>query len=146
MSNDIAGLIAALPRFRSTALDGFAAGLDGECPAIVDELRQTNAHGDVTGATRAAYAAWRVGRGETGAAELAASVSAGEALNPGETETSAVEVAGELGVIISDPMRYGPDRETANAGQRATIGPIIGVVATPLTAAGAAGSRKALGG
>lgn len=144
MADDIQNLIAGLKRFRDVALDGAARGLDGECPAIRDELQQTTAHGDQTGATRAAYAAWRVGRGADGGAALAASVSEGEALNPGQTETSAVAVDAELGVIISDPMRYGPDRETRNAGEKASIGPLIGIIGGPLTAAAAEGSRKAL--
>ena len=146
MSGDIDTLIAGLHRFREVALDGAARGLDLECPEIQAELQATTAHGDQTGATRAAYAAWRVGRGETGSAALAASVSAGEALNPGQTETSTVEIDTELGVIISDPMEYGPDRETRNAGEKASIGPMVGVFGISLTAAAALGSKQALGG
>jgi len=142
--SDIAGLIAGLTTFRNKAFDGAAQGLDGECEPLVDELRATTAHGDQTGATRAAYAVYRVGRGEDGSAALGASVSAGEAMNPGQTSTAAVAIAGELGVIISDPMSYGPDRETRNAGEKASIGPLIGIAAPLLTAAAAEGSRKAL--
>lgn len=144
MAQDIDSLIQALPRFRGVALDGFARGLDTECPEIRAELQRTTAHGDQTGATRAGYNAFRVGRGETGAAILGAAVSAAEALNPGETQTSSVEVSTELGAIISDAMRYGPDRETRNAGQKASIGPLVGVFGISLTAAGAAGSKQAL--
>lgn len=146
MANDIASLVAALKPFREKALDGAATGLDTACGPIADTLHHTSAHGDQSGATRAAYGVWRVGRGENGAGALAASVSAGEGHNPGATATSGVTIAGELGVIISDPMEYAPERETANAGDKATIGPAIGPAGPALTAAAAQGSKKALGG
>lgn len=137
-------LIANLRPFRDRALDGAAAGLDAACPSIENELKGTHAHGDQTGATRAAYGVWRVGRGESGASANAASVAAGEGKNPGATATSSVSIDGELGVIISDPMEYAGDRETSNAGDKATIGPAIGAAGPTLTAAAAAGSKRAL--
>jgi hypothetical protein len=144
VAQDIASLIANFRPFRDKALEGAAAGLDAAAERIEEALHGTKAHGDASGATRAAYAAWRVGRGENGTASLASSVAAGEALNPGATATGTVAIDGELGVIISDPMEYGPDRETGNAGDKATIGPAIAAAATPLTAAAAEGSRRAL--
>lgn len=146
MARGIDSLIARLRPFRETALQGAAAGLDTAAAQIETALHGTKAHGDASGATRAAYAAWRVGMGEDGSGALAASVAAGEALNPGETATSSVSINGELGVIISDPMEYAPDRETGNAGEKATIGPAIAAAASQLTAAAAAGSKRALGG
>lgn len=139
-------LIAGLERMRRVGLQGFAAGLDVECSLLQDELRQTTAHGDQTGATRAAYGVWRVGLGKTGSAELSASIAAGESLNPGQTGTSTVSIQGELGVVFSDPMIYGPDRETARAGEKATIGPIVASSGSGLTQAGAAGMKQALNG
>ena len=139
-------LIHNLTILRDTALDGFAAGLDQGCPHIREELQSTNAHVDQTGATRAGYDALRVGRGEDGSASHARAIAAAEALNPGQTATAGVTIDGELGVIIDDQMAYGPDRETANAGEKASIGPLVGVFGIRLTAAGAAGSKKVLGG
>jgi len=146
MANDLDSLIRNLDRFRQTARDGAAAGLDVECPFIRAELQATSAHGDVTGATRAGYDARRVGRGEDGSSSRQSAVSAAESLNPGATASAPVTIDAELGVIIDDQMEYGPDRETRNAGEKASIGPIVGTAAIGLTQAAAAGSRKALGG
>lgn len=139
-------LIRGLDRFAKLALDGAAHGLDTECALIRDELQATGAHGDQTGATRAGYDARRVGRGEDGSASHARAVAAAESLNPGQTASSAVTIDAGLGAIIDDQMAYGPDRETRNAGEKASIGPLVGVFGRSLTAAAAEGSRRALGG
>jgi hypothetical protein len=146
MPQSVNDLIVRLRRMRDVALNGAAKGLDEACPPIEAALKQTDAHGDITGATRAAYAVWRVGRGETGAAKHAASVANGERNNPGATETNSVSIGEELGVIISDPMNYAADRETRNAGEKATVGPMLQSVNDTLTDLAAEGSKRALGG
>lgn len=141
----IADLIRNLDRFRDLALDGAAAGLDQETPRITESMQQTTAHGDQTGATRASYSARRVGRGETGASAHAAGVAAVEELNPGHAASASVSVAG-MGVIIDSATDYQEQLETESTGDKAVLGPTIGAEAANLTAAAAAGSRRALGG
>jgi hypothetical protein len=138
-------LIRGLDRMRDVALDGAAQGLDPEADRITGEMQQSPAHGDVTGATHASYNARRVGRGATGAAAHAAAVAAVEGLNPGHAASAGVTVAG-IGVIIDSATDYQERLETENAGDKAVLGPTIGAEGLSLTAAAAAGSKKALGG
>lgn len=138
-------LIRNLDRLHDVALGGAAQGLDQEAGTVTDSMRQTHVHGDVTGATRASYSARRVGLGETGATEHAASAAAVEALNPGHAASASVQIAG-IGVIIDSATDYQEDLETENAGEKAVLGPTLAASHLELTAAAAAGSKKALGG
>ena len=141
----IGDLIRNLDRMRDTALEGAAGGLDQASGDITRDMQQTRAHGDVTGATRASYSARRVGQGQTGATAHAASVAAAASLNPGHVASAAVSVAG-IGVIIDSATDYQEDLETENAGEKAVLGPTLTAEHLELTAAAAAGSKKALGG
>lgn len=141
----IQNLVQGLQRFHDLSLDGMAAGLDTDAERITDAMQATSAHGDQTGATRANYNARRVGRGQTGAAAHAASVAAVEGLNPGHAASAPVSVEG-IGVIIDSATDYQEKLETENAGDRAVLGPTITAESLALTAAAAAGSKKALGG
>lgn len=141
----IQDLIRGLDRLHDVALDGAARGLDDAAADITEEMQQTRAHGDVTGATRASYSARRVGRGSSGAAQHAASVAAAASLNPGHVASASVSVAG-LGVLIDSATDYQEDLETENAGEKAVLGPTLAAEHPNLTRAAAAGSKKALGG
>jgi hypothetical protein len=141
----IADLIDGLTRFQGRALDGAAAGLDEGAGRVTGDMRQTSAHGDVTGATRASYNARRVGRGETGAAQHAASVAAVEGHNPGHVGSESIAITTDLGVIVDSATDYQDQLETQQAGEKAVLGPTIAAAGSGLTAAAAAGSRKALG-
>lgn len=135
-------LITGARAFLQAQIAGLGDGLANDARAITDELKQTTAHGDVTGATRAGYIAFVVGEGETGASALAGAVAAADALNPGMTATAPVTVGTRLGVIVTDVMSYGPERETEHAGQKATLGPLMPRIAAGLTQSAAAGAKQ----
>jgi hypothetical protein len=137
-----AEVIKRTRQFRDKQLDGAANGLDAYSATITDRMRATNAHGDVSGATRASYTARRVGRGETGAAAFAQAQAAAEAKNPGKTESGSVAVGGELGVILDSPTTYQVDLETEHAGLHAVLGPTLQAEANAITAAAARGARE----
>lgn len=144
ITHDFSKALRGLDRFRTTALDGARDGLAGSAAGITLEMRQTDAHGDQTGASKANYTAYVVGRGADGSTELARSRAAAAAFNPDHVgPTSTVEVDG-LGVIMTDNMDYAEDRETANAGEKAVLGPTIEASGERLTRAAAEGSRRAL--
>ena len=128
------------------AKEGGFAALKGVAAGATLELRQTEAHGDQTGATRAGYSVRAVGMGETGAAELARAQAAAAVYNPEHVGSGGmVEIDGFAGLIIDDQMDYAQDRETANAGEKATIGPMVATIGPRAIRAFAEGSRRALG-
>lgn len=143
MAGTLDNLRRGLDAFERRAFDGARDGLKAEAAQIKQEMRANHTHGNDTGATEAGYGARVVGRGETGAAAFAEELAAAEALNPGKTEATTVEVAG-LGVILDSKTTYQRYLETENAGQYAELGPRISVSGPRLTRAAAEGSRKAL--
>lgn len=146
MANDIESLIANLTKLRDVALDGAKRGLEGSAAGITLDMRNDPAHGDQTGATHANYTAYAVGRGADGSAELSHAVAAVGALNPGHIATASVDISAELGVILTSATDYQYKLETENAGEKAVLGPTIGVSALRLTQAAAAESKRVLGG
>jgi len=135
-------LVRALPKFHERQLDGMARGLDGACDRITQAMRQTQAHGDDTGATRISYNARRVGRGETGAGKVAALRSAANLLNPGQTAEGSVTIDAAVAVILDAQTVYQPLLEKEHAGQRAVLGPTLQQEARNLTAAAAEGAKR----
>ena len=119
-----------------------ARGLDQACDRITQAMRQTQAHGDDTGATRISYNARRVGRGETGAGKVAALRSAANLLNPGKTAEGSVTIDAPLAVILDSQTEYQPLLETEHAGQRAVLAPTLQAEARNLTQAAAEGARR----
>ena len=146
MAGLLDNLRAGLTRFHDAALDGARDGMRDVAPDLRADLQATKAHGDVTGATRASYGVRVLGRGETGAAAFADEVAAAAALNPDEVATASVTITTDLGAVWDDKMAYAEDRETARAGEKATLGPSTAPFGSALTAAAARGSRRALGG
>jgi len=136
-------LQAGLDRMKDVALHGALAGLQASAAGVTLDMRNTTAHGDVTGATRANYTAYAVGMGETGGDIAAHSISAVEALNPGHVATSTVAVDG-LGVIVTSFTDYQKELETENAGEKAVLGPTIAASGQRFTQGAARGSREAL--
>lgn len=137
-------LIDGLRRTRERSLDGARDALRDEAAAIAREMRASPAHGDQTGATHANYAAYVVGRGETGADALAEAVAAVEALNPGRSATAAVTIGGALGVVITSATDYQQHLEIGRGGEKAVLTPTTAASGARLTRAAAAGSKKAL--
>jgi hypothetical protein len=146
MSSLLSGLITGLDKLRTVMLDGARDGLAVGCGPIEDAMRRDSAHGDVTGATHAAYVAFAVGQGESGQAAMHESIAEVERLNPGHVATSSVAIEATLGAILTVATDYQDELETNNAGEKAVLGPTLARVHRDLTAAAAAGSRKALNG
>ena len=146
MPADLSQLINGVRGLLPAALDGALVGLKGAAAGVTFEMRQTVAHGDQTGATRANYTAYAVGRGADGSQELGRAVAAVEALNPGHSETGSVTINGELGVVVTSATDYQDKLETENAGQKAVLGPTIAASGERFTRAAASGSKRVLGG
>src|SRR5689334_18469904 len=96
-NSPLAEILAGQSRLKDVAFDGARDGLAAGCSPIEDAMRRDPAHGDVTGATHAAYVCFVVGRGETGADAMHESESEVERLNPGHVATAAVTIETELG-------------------------------------------------
>ena len=129
-------LVQGLKAWRDKSLDAGAERMTGPAARVTQEMRLSRAHGDQTGASHSNYTAYVVGRGRTGAAELAAARGAALALNPAHVApVEQVEIGGELGVILTDNMDYAEARETENAGQKAVLGPTLEAEALTFTQA-----------
>jgi hypothetical protein len=145
MSTDISAVLAKLesleddwsgPRIRAGLRVGAA---DAEA-----QLHATQAHGDITGATRAGYAAYVVSDATVDQAAAAAaiqrSVSAVQGLNPYHVDTAEGSLGVDgFGVILTCPTDYQVLLETENAGAKAALGPTLQTVADSLTARAANG-------
>ena len=99
-------LLNGLDRFKNKSLDGCRDGALAIVGQITDDMRTSNAHGNITYATRTSYNARVVGRGETGASVFNTAKAAVNELNPGHLDVSTVRINGELGVIIDAPTNY----------------------------------------
>jgi hypothetical protein len=144
MPNDLSSLLRGLEQLRQLGPQGALEGLQTKAALDTEAMRQTNAHGDQTGATRASYFAAAVGLGETSAAQVAASRASVEALNPGHVGTGAAEVEG-IGIIYSSGTNYQDDLETENAAEKAVLAPTLQAEYLADTAAAARGSKQRLG-
>lgn len=139
-------LIAGLIRGENKRLDGAKSGLLALAPTLQQEMRDSPAHGDDTGAANASYGARVVGRGEDGSVALAQARSAASALNPEQVEgIQAVAIAGELGLIFDSPMPYSIYLETERAGVHQKIIPMVNQ-GQRYTQTVAQGMKKAMGG
>lgn len=94
MSNDLRSVSAALAKLVTLVQQGAVEGLEPETGGIQNQLENTSAHGDETGATRASYSVYVVSPANDGSAEVAAGAAAAEAKNPG---SGVIETAGEIG-------------------------------------------------
>ena len=143
MPNDLKPLLDGLDRLKRVSLQGHLDGLKGAAAGVTLDMRQSPAHGDVTGASHANYAAYAVGLGETGTTEFNRAVRAVETLNPGHSARSSVAVKG-IGVVITSATDYQDKLETENAGQKAVLTPTVQASGTRFTQAAASGSKRAL--
>ncbi len=151
---DDAAMLAGLTRLLSRAREAVSSGLNKEAPNVQADLQSTDAHGDQSGATRASYTAYAIGPDDTGSAEsangYAAAVEAlerftGHAGKPLREDSGIVLGEGEHGMVLTSYTDYQDKLETQNAGEKATLGPILTHSAQGITAAVAAESRRKLG-
>ena len=144
MPNDLKPLLDGLDRIKRVSLQGHLDGLKGAAAGVTLDMRQSPAHGDVTGASHANYTAYAVGLGETGSQYVARGVAAVEALNPGHSATAPVSIGAPLGAIVTSFTDYQDKLETENAGQKAVLTPTMQASGTRFTQAAAAASKRAL--
>lgn len=138
--NDSA-LLAALDALPAHMAAQAEKGLEKQSAIAEAEMQATNAHGDVTGATRASYRAFVIGGTHTGSAEAASGYSAAQAANPAGalSQSSGVSLGPEgRGVILTSFTDYQDKLETENAGQKAVLGPTLQQNAQAFTQAVAA--------
>jgi len=131
-----------LDALRPASDEGGAQGLEGERGRIIDSMRSSDAHGVVSGATKASYQMAVVGAGRDGSAEAAESFAAVAELNPGHVGRGTVSVEG-VGVAFYSGTNYQSDLETQG---KAVLEPTVQHEAQALTAAYARGSKRRLGG
>lgn len=116
-------------------------GLVSAAPDAEATLRQTKAHGNVTGAARASYRAYVVGEGAPDeSATVSAALAAVNAKNPGAEALSDYTLpAGHLGVVLTGFTDYLTDLQTDNAGQKAALKPTLDAFAGRFVEAAAEG-------
>jgi hypothetical protein len=108
-------------------------------------MHATSAHGDITGATRAGYAAYVVSDSlvdqATALQALNTAVAAVESLNPGHSATAAGTLGCDgMGVILTCPTDYQYKLETERGGQKAVLTPTLQAYADDFTRAAASGT------
>lgn len=140
---DASQLIAGLAALKENIELGAAHGADDIAPLITDALKDSKAHGDVTGATRASYVAYRVGLGKNGQ-EALDSLDAVGALNPGHSAHDTVTINGLIGIILMSGTDYQYKLETERAGEKAVLTPTFQAYYLAITEAIANGIRDNL--
>lgn len=141
----IDALIRQLDALEQRTVTGLLAGLDRMAGIIENAMQRDPAHGDVTYATHANYAAKVYGPGRDPSASTASQAAVVEALNPGQVATAPLTVpAGTVGVILDSVTDYQRDLETGYAGNKAVLGPTIATSGDDFTRAAAQGAREAL--
>ncbi len=123
ITTDISELLLGLDAFKETQIEGIKRGAKDVAQLATDDMRDTSAHGDITGATRASYVAYAVGFGLDDNAALD-SLDAVGALNPGHSARDSVFIgASEIAVIFMSGTDYQYKLETERGGQKAVLTP-----------------------
>lgn len=151
---DDATMLAGLTRLLSRAREAISDGLNNAAPQVQGDLQNTDAHGDQSGATRASYTAYAIGPNDSGQSAAANGYAAAVGALEGFTghsgkplrEDSGIQLnEGEYGMVLTSYTDYQKHLETNNAGEKATLGPILTHSANGITSAVAASSRRKLG-
>lgn len=143
LTHNFDAVFAGLDALKENSLLGGARGLDDLAVSITSDMKATTAHGDITGATRASYVAYRVGLGKDGTPALD-SVDAVGALNPGHAALGTAHIDGALGLIIMSGTDYQVKLETEQAGLKAVLTPTFLAYYLAITQAFAQGAKDNL--
>jgi hypothetical protein len=136
---DITKLLAGFDRYCQLQYIGTEVGLDDVAEIAQNDMKETVAHGDVTGATRASYRAFVIGGEHTGASEASSGYAAaaqelathrkhglsghgGQALSQDSGITLTPE---QRGVIYTSYTDYQVKLETENSAKKAVLGPEV---------------------
>ena len=142
---DTSELDTGLERFRSqVVVEGGKSGLGVLCTLLSDVMQQDQAHGDVTGASHANYAAYPVGEGDTGESIAQSQASVVEQLNPGHSALAPLSFPKDaIGAVVSSATDYQEKLETEEGGRKAVIVPTLQQSAQDFTRYAAEGMRDA---
>ena len=148
MRTNIDKALKGVDALQGRALRGAETGLQGQTGAIVSDLRATGAHGDVTGATRAAYTAGVVGPTlDTLTGAVQSSAATVDSFNPGHSKVESVgNVGAEIALIATVASDYQEYLSGNVGGAHDALGPTMLQNAGRLAEAAAAGIRRELGG
>lgn len=150
---DLTSINAGLARMLDIIDQAIEAGLDQAAPVVQAAMADTNAHGDMSGATRASYRAIPIGAGRDGSGPAAAGYAAAAAALTGYTghagrplrQDSGVRLGPhERGMLLTSFTDYQDELETENAGQKAVLGPTLHQYALEITRTIAGVSREKL--
>jgi len=119
---DVSDLLAGLDRYEEDSKIKIVRGAKDVCRLATDDMRATDAHGDITGATRASYVAFPVGLGADGH-EALDSLDAVGALNPGHSAHDHESISEKFAVIFMSGTDYQYKLETENGGKKAVLTP-----------------------
>jgi hypothetical protein len=146
-------LIAGLDKMLERIFGGVEDGLQFGAAVAEADMQTTNAHGDMSGATRASYRAFIIGGKFTGSAESASgyadAVSAltgftGHEGKPLSEDSGVVLGADERGVLLTSYTDYQKALETERGGQKAVLGPVLQQNAQQMTEFAADGAKHRL--
>jgi hypothetical protein len=150
---DIKNVLAGLDRMMARISDGIDQGLNAGATLIETTDKETEAYHGMSGATRASSTAYVIGNGKDGSSEASAGYQAavealtgftgheGQAL---KTDSGITLQSAERGIILTTFTDYAQDLETANAGEKAHLGPSLLSKATVVTSFVASFSKQKL--
>lgn len=122
------------------------AALRARVDALTAQLQATDAHGDITGATRASYRVYVVSETDDGSNAAAEGLAAAEALNPGH---GAIVRQGEIGddvlVVATGFTDYLEILVTESGGAKDAVTSLLPGQGAALSQAAAAGIARRLG-
>lgn len=147
MKTNVRGAIAALKQLQANAIAGAEEGLAEVAGQVTVKLRDTQAHGDSTGATRAGYVAYVVGPTFDGTGALGPARAAVEEHNPSHSQVSSVgSVGNDVVLIATSPTDYQKRLSFDGGGAKDALGPTIDSMAADLLAAAACGIKRRIEG
>ena len=136
---DITNILRGFRRYVELQYIGTEIGLADLAETAQQDMQETNAHGDITGATRDSYRAFVIGGDHTGASEAASGYSAAQAAIAAHAAKGFLGHGGQAliqdsGVTLTSQQRgvmytsytdYQIKLETENSAQKAVIGPEV---------------------
>lgn len=146
MSTDASTALRALRGLPTVVQAAATAALAARVSRLEAELQATDAHGDVTGATRASYRVYVVSETDDGSSAAADGAAAAEVLNPG---SSTIVRQGEIGddviVVATGFTDYLEHIVTDSGGAKDAITALLPAAGSTLSTAAADGISRRLG-
>lgn len=147
MRTDASTAIRALRALREqVVVPAASSALAGSAPDLEQALAATNAHGDVTGATRASYRVYVVTPEDDGSGAASDGRAAAEAKNPGRGTVVRHDGLGDdVGLVATGFTDYLEEIVVESGGAKDAVTPLVPRYGTALTGEIAAALRRRLG-